>query len=125
MNELAYLAIALTTLFFNYLIKPGLEQKYPEIRFTMNLMTIAVGITSSLVTVIAYTASGILPVASFYVILPILVMLFISYGIKHGNEVALKMRRVYYTMLIMYSYIFVASAFFMTWALPFMNNIVL
>ena len=127
MQESVYLIIpvSIVLLIFKFQIKQIVERKYPESHLPINLMEMAVTITLILVGSISAVSSGILPVASFYIVLPILGIFFVCYGITHRNEVAQKMRRAYYNALIGYSYLFAASGVAMFWLLPFMPKIVL
>jgi hypothetical protein len=125
MNEMIYLVIIPIVLFaFHYLIKPNIP-KYTESRLTINLMEMALTITLILIGIISAVSSGIIPVASFYIALTVLVIGFGCYGIMHRNEVIQKMRRAYFNALILYSYVFVTSGVIMFWALPFMPNVIL
>lgn len=125
MDPISTIIVGAILFLYTWFCKPWLYANYPKIKITADLMLMAVSMTLIVLLDIAVIGSGILPASSFFIVVPSLVGFFVYYGITHREEAAQEMRRTYNAVLVGYSYIFITSAVFMGFALPFMKDIVL
>ena|SRR5437867_9391686 len=124
MNEIILIIIAVILFFFGYEIRPWIVTKHPENRYFVDLVVIAVTITTILIPLISLIASGTVVIGSYFIVLPMLTGYLIYYGFfKHRNELRGKSRNVLIGFSAIYAYIFIASGVLMFWLAPFMSNI--
>lgn len=123
MNEVILIIIAIILFFFGYEFRPWIVTKYPEHRHLVDLMVMAVTITTILIPLISLIASGTVFIGSYFIVLPVLTGYLIYYGIKHGKELKGKSRKVFVGLSSIYAYIFIVSGVLMIWLAPFMSNI--
>lgn len=123
MNEVILLIIAIILFFFGYEIRPWIVTKYPENRHFVDLMVMAVTITTVLIPLISLIESGAVVIGSYFIVLPLFVAYLIYYGLKHKHELKGKSRKVIAGFIVMYVYIFIATGILMAMLSPFMPNI--
>lgn len=123
MNEIILLVIALILFFFGYEISPRIATKNLERKHLVELMFMAVTITTILIPLISLIASGTIAIGMYFLVVPILTGYLIYYGIKHGRELQGKSRKTLIGFSLIYAYIFVASGYLMALFGPFMPNI--
>lgn len=97
--------------------------KYPENRHFVDLMVMAVTITTVLIPLISLIESGAVVIGSYFIVLPLFVVYLIYYGLKHKHELKGKSRKVISGFIVMYVYIFIATGILMAMLSPFMPNI--
>lgn len=125
MNEILFISITAILTLYPFIIHPKIIQKYPDGKYPINMMVFAVGFALILIAVINSVASGSVPVATFFIMFPIMFGSFLAYGLKHRKEVKGKLRKTYSGLLVLYSYVFTASLVLMVLFVPFMPNITL
>lgn len=89
----------------------------------VDLMAMAVTITTILVPLIYLIASGGIFVGSFFIVQEGLTGYVIYYGIKHAKELKGKSRRALTGHIILYVYVFIASGVLMFLFARFMPNV--
>lgn len=123
MNEIFLIIVAIILFFFGFEFRPWIVTKHPETRHLVDLIVMAVTITTILIPLISLIAGGEIAVGSYFIVLYILLGYLIYYGLKHGKELKGKSRRMWVGFLVIYAYIFIASGVLMFLFAPFMPNV--
>ena len=123
MNEVILIIIAIILFFFGFEIRPWIVAKHPEHRHFVDLMGMAVTITTILIQLISLITSGTVVIGSYFIVVTMLTGYLIYYGLKHKKELNEKSRKIFFGFLSMYAYIFIVSCVLMAWFAPFMSNI--
>ena len=123
MNEAILIIIAIILFFFGYEIRPWIVANRPENRHLIDLIVIAVTITTILIPLISLIASGTFFVGSYFIVSIGLTVYMIYYVVKHVKELKGKSRKILVVLLAIYAYIFIASSVLMYYFAPFMPNI--
>lgn len=123
MNEIFLIIISIILFFFGFEIRPWIVKNKPEHLHLVDLMAMAVAITTILVPLISIIASGEIFVGSYFIVLSVLTGYLIIYGFRHAKELKGKSRRVLTGYIVLYAYIFIASGVLMFLFAPFMPNV--
>ena len=123
MNEAILIIIAIILFFFGYEIRPWIVANRPENRHLIDLIVIAVTITTILIPLISLIASSTFFVGSYFIVSIGLTVYMIYYVVKHVKELKGKSRKILVVLLAIYAYIFIASSVLMYYFAPSMPNI--
>lgn len=123
MNEIILIIIAIVLFFFGFEIRPWIVTKYPENRHVMDLMAMAVTITTILIHLISLIVSGTSVIGSYIIVVALLIIYLIYYGVKHRKELNEKSRKVFVELLALYVYIFIVSVVLLIWVAPHIQNV--
>jgi len=123
MDEVSLIVVAIILFFFGYQIRPWIVTKYPEQRYMIDLMIMAVTITTILIPLVFLIASGTVFVGIYFIVLSGFIVYVIYYGFKNSKELKGKSRRALIVFSILYAYIFLTSGALMYLAAPFMPNV--
>ena len=123
MDDLTLIVIGIGLFFFGYEIRPYIVKKYPEQQHFVDLMVMALTITTFLVPLISLIAKGEIVIGSYIIIVGIFVTYFVYYFFTHKNELKGKSRKAFVTYIGMYTYIFLASTILLVGLAPYISNI--
>jgi hypothetical protein len=125
MNEIVLIFVSIGLFFFAYEIRPWIVKKSPENRILLDLIVMAVTISTILIPLISLIQNGQIFFGS-YLITTVGFVIYLSYYLfKNKNELTGKYRKTFTLLTILYIYIFVVSLFLMIMFAPYMLNITL
>lgn len=123
MNELGLIIVAIILFIFGYGIRPWIKKNYNEMLHTIDLIVMAVSISTILFPLIVAIQSGEIVVGAYIIIPPFLILFLIFYAIKYRKELDPKYRKTFIGLTVLYVYIFSASIVLMILFAPYMENI--
>lgn len=123
MNEIILIFVTVGLFFFGYEIRPWILSSFPENRVLLDLVVMAVAISTILIPLIILIQNGDIFFSSYLIFAGVFIAYLAYYLIRNRIEIRGKSRETIIILTILYIYIFGASIFLMILFAPFMPNI--
>lgn len=123
MNEIFLIFVAIGLFFFAYEIRPRIIENYPEHRHLVDLIAMAVTISTILFPLITLIQAGKIFIGSYLIIIGLFVSYLIYYLINNRNELDRRNSRTLLSLGCLYIYVFGASLYLLITVAPYMGNI--